>query len=131
MGLEEYVERLTQHRDRVSTQLEGIRSQAATLEDELQKIETALGALTGRSPGTKRPAKASVTTDDVVAAIRALVAETTLEKDELKRRVADQLKAQGKALTGFAIRFGHALKRPEFTVIDGKVARAPREEGAD
>jgi hypothetical protein len=102
------------------------RTELATLEEELSRIDAALAALAGNAPkpvnnGSKAkvPRKTTQTPSakkaDVIAAMRrVLVTEDVLEASELKKQVETQLAEQGFNRFGFAMRWNEACHDPQF-----------------
>jgi len=125
MDLKEQIDGLAKLRNQLAKQAEDARLRAQACAEDLQRVETALAALTGDAPPKRsgKPGAGSVKTaeveEEIVLILRASpkpIPEQSL-KDEVKKRLKDK----GKRLTGYGVRFPQALKSTKFVVEDGHV----------
>lgn len=111
----------------VANQLDEVEAKANDLRKQKAQLEAALKALdVPAKAGTKpkrKPTGPAVKKQDVVAACRKLLArEHALQADELERRIGEALKASGRTLAGYALRFKEAMQSGGFEIAqDGLV----------
>lgn len=103
------------------------RTELATLEEELSRIDAALAALAGNAPKpvsngarTRQLRKATQTPSakkaDVIAAMtRVLKTHQEMEADQLKQQVEKLLTQEGFNRFGFAMRWNEACRDPQFS----------------
>lgn len=109
-NMTDVVERLQAEESRLVARVQEFRAGARTAEAELERVRTALGALSGKQKARRgRSSKPSVTQEEVVSLVRDLLASGPIPEDELKKRASDTLRASGRSLSGFALRFRQAL----------------------
>jgi len=97
-----------------------LRTQLVAAEEDVSRVVTALNALEQKpskkvakktsSSGPKRPCPTKQET--IVAIMKILDANGAVPVNDLKGLTSDKLTEQGKSLSGFALRFGEALRDP-------------------
>ena len=122
MSIEQHVEGLRTERDRVQTELAEVRRKAHGLEQELERIDAAIAALTGSRRAGRGRGGRGVTKADVAVQIVEVLRTKPLSEEGLKAEVALRLKQNGvKALTGYPLRFRQALEDAPVQVADGEL----------
>ncbi len=111
---------LREEKDAFVAVVKSLRTQLGVAEEDVSRVVTALNALeqkpakkavkkTGPS-GPKKPCPTKQET--LVAIMEILDANGIVPVDDLKGLTSDKLVEQGKSLSGFALRFGEALRDP-------------------
>jgi len=124
MVLEQHVAGLREERQRLQAEVTSARSALQELQEQLERVQVALDALTGTCKTKKKKAGSGVKTQEVVALMKAELQRGPVREHELGKRVADQVKSAGKTLTGYKLRFEQALKDSSFKREDDRVALA-------
>ena len=108
---------LKKQRDQNKARAAELLSEAATLQDEVDRLEAALNALDGK-PANGKPVKRSVrkaakpcaTKDDVLAVLMTLLADNgEMPADDLEELAKSKIVGQGKSLSGFQLRRNEAI----------------------
>ena len=121
--LEEVRQQLSDELDQREAESQQLKAQLDAVEADRKAIAAALAAL-GRKRGAAT--KPSARKTQVVAILRELLeANGPIEKADLKALVGERLTAAGKSLSGFGLRFGEAMKDPQFeSMPSGRIALA-------
>ena len=122
--LEQHVAGLREERQRLQAEVTKAQGALQELQEQLQRVQVALNALTGSSKAKKKAGGGGVKTHEVIALMKAVLQAGSLDADELSKRVAEQLKNKGKTLTGYKLRFEQALKDASFEREGDRVALA-------
>lgn len=132
MVLEQHVAGLREERKRLQAEVEKAQAGCDALREQLQRVQDALDALTGsgKPRSGKKKAGTGVKTSEVVDLMKTVLRSGSLDEEELGRRVADQVKAGGKTLVGFKLRFKQALDYAGFQRKGADVSLAARGQRA-
>ena len=114
MSIEEHVDGLSEERKRVRRELNELNSRAKQLETQVEQLDVAIAALTAKRASGRRAGRGGVTKTEVASEMVSILEAAPLPRDELKRRVGEQLKQKGRALTGYPLRFKQVLATPRF-----------------
>lgn len=129
MILEQHVAGLREERQRLQAEAKDAKATLQELEEQLQRIDTALAALTGSERVKKKKSGGNgLKTKEVIAEMTALLQGGELQEDELAKRVADSLKSKGKTRTGLALRFKQAVQHESFVKNGDALALAQRRQ---
>jgi len=93
---------------------------------ELRRVRSALSALGAKSDprGRKEASNATSTAEAVEGIMHVLAARDAIPIQELRVLVQQWVKAAGKSLIGFHLRFASALRDQRFEVCDGVCRRS-------
>lgn len=110
----------------IARQLDDLESKATDLRNQKVQLEAALKALDApakaASKPKRKPSQPAAKKQEVITACRRLLArEHALTADELERRVGEALKASGRTLAGYALRFKEAMQNEAFETADDGV----------
>ena len=98
----------------IQRNLERLRVEVKSAESQLAQVRKALASLKGKQ-NTAVAKKPTATKEEVVRTIESILqAVGSVQQEELKIKVEENLKTQGKSLTGFAMRFKNALNEPQY-----------------
>lgn len=114
MVLEQHVTGLREERQRLQAEAEKVKGELKALEEQLERLDVALDALTGSGKTKKKKAVSGVKTHEVVTEIQTVLQAGALTEGDLAQHVAERLKAKGQTRTGLALRFKQALKHESF-----------------
>jgi len=124
MVLEQHVAGLREERQRLQAEVTSAQTALHQLQEQLQRVEVALDALTGSGKTKKKKVGSGVKTHEVVELMNAELQRGPVREDELGKRVAEQVKSTGKTLSGYKLRFEQALKDSRFKRDGERVALA-------
>ena len=128
MVLEEHVVGLREERQRLQSEVTKAQAVVHGLQEQLQRVQLALDALTGtgKAKKKKKASGSGITTHEVVAFMKRVLKVESMTQQELGVRVADCIKDEGKSLTGYKLRLRQALKDAAFECAGDRVALAGR-----
>ena len=116
-NLQSALETLRSEATRLRGHYETARSTASNIEDQVKRVEKAIAILLGESP-TQKPKKktsTSLTGEEVASLIELVLSKDgPLKEPELKVKVGELAKAEGRSRKGMHFGFNKAIKDSRF-----------------
>jgi hypothetical protein len=140
-GLEGIKQQLQQEQLEIRAKADKLRSELQAMDENLERIDTAIAALDGTASGS-RPAKATAVKErkkitnpsagkaDVIKYMQEILAEKgKMAEGELKEAVESKLKEANYTLMGFSLRYKEAKGDARFLVSGDSVSMKDSSKG--